>query len=313
MLVRLGYVSITKTIDEISSFRALNYTNYTKDININNINKIIDKNLDILSHIIDYNIKNNIHFYRITSALIPLATKDDVIFDYITPFIDKYEEIKNKISNSNMRVDMHPNEYAVLNSNRKEVVASTFKILAYHSDIMNILNINNPILILHVGSSAMGKKKSITRFKNNFLKLPSDTKKMIAVENDDKVYDIEDTLSLCEELNIPMVLDYHHYICNKGNIDLKNYLPRIFKTWNTTPKMHFSTPKSNNKKDFRSHNDYINVDNFIEMLNIIKNYTPNIDIMIEAKMKDVALFRLIRELKYKSNYKFIDETTFIVD
>ncbi len=313
MLVRLGYVSITKTIDEISSFRALNYTNYMKDININNINKIIDKNLDILSHIIDYNIKNNIHFYRITSALIPLATKDDVIFDYITPFIDKYEEIKNKISNSNMRVDMHPNEYAVLNSNRKEVVASTFKILAYHSDIMNILNINNPILILHVGSSAMGKKRSITRFKNNFLKLPSDTKKMIAVENDDKVYDIEDTLSLCEELNIPMVLDYHHYICNKGNIDLKNYLPRIFKTWNTTPKMHFSTPKSNNKKDFRSHNDYINVDNFIEMLNIIKNYTPNIDIMIEAKMKDVALFRLIRELKYKSNYKFIDETTFIVD
>ena len=34
--------------------------------------------------------------------------------------------------------------------------------------------------------------------------------------------------------------------------------------------------------------------------------------MIEAKMKDEALFRLVRELKYKTNYKFIDETTFEV-
>ena len=34
--------------------------------------------------------------------------------------------------------------------------------------------------------------------------------------------------------------------------------------------------------------------------------------MIEAKAKDMALFKLTRELKYKTNYKFIDETTFIV-
>ena len=35
--------------------------------------------------------------------------------------------------------------------------------------------------------------------------------------------------------------------------------------------------------------------------------------MIEAKKKDEALFKLVRELKYKTNFKFIDETTFIVD
>ena len=34
--------------------------------------------------------------------------------------------------------------------------------------------------------------------------------------------------------------------------------------------------------------------------------------MLECKAKDDALFRLVRELKYKTNYKFIDETTFIV-
>lgn len=34
--------------------------------------------------------------------------------------------------------------------------------------------------------------------------------------------------------------------------------------------------------------------------------------MLEAKAKDDAMFRLIRELKYKTNYKFIDDTTFEV-
>lgn len=35
--------------------------------------------------------------------------------------------------------------------------------------------------------------------------------------------------------------------------------------------------------------------------------------MIEAKQKDEALFRLVRELKYKTNYQFLDETTFLVE
>ena len=34
--------------------------------------------------------------------------------------------------------------------------------------------------------------------------------------------------------------------------------------------------------------------------------------MIEAKKKDEALFKLVRELKYLTNYQFIDETSFIV-
>ena len=38
----------------------------------------------------------------------------------------------------------------------------------------------------------------------------------------------------------------------------------------------------------------------------------DVDVMIEAKAKDDALFRLVRELKYKTNYKFVDETTFEV-
>ena len=72
--------------------------------------------------------------------------------------------------------------------------------------------------------------------------------------------------------------------------------------------MHFSSPKS--KKEYRAHHEYINVNDFIDFLQILSSYQQDIDIMLEAKGKDEALFRLIRELKYKKNYKFIDETSF---
>ena len=51
---------------------------------------------------------------------------------------------------------------------------------------------------------------------------------------------------------------------------------------------------------------------FINFLESIKHLNFNIDIMLEAKAKDDALFRLVRQLKYMTNYKFIDETTFEV-
>jgi UV DNA damage endonuclease len=111
-----------------------------------------------------------------------------------------------------------------------------------------------------------------------------------------------------------MVLDYHHYMCNKGDIDIKDYYTNIFNTWkDINPKIHFSSPKNKTKKDIRSHHDYINPDDFISFINEIKHLPFDIDIMLEAKAKDEALFRLVRGLKYKTNYKFIDDTTFIVN
>ena len=44
----------------------------------------------------------------------------------------------------------------------------------------------------------------------------------------------------------------------------------------------------------------------------MKCYNRDIDVMIEAKGKDDAVFRLIREIKYKTNYIFVDDTTFYV-
>ncbi len=314
MIIHLGYACISKTID-ITTSKTISYTNYlklNKQDRFNKLDKIVKENLNNLELIINYNIKNNIHFFRLSSALIPLATIKDIDFDYITPYLELYKKIGLKIKENNMRVDFHTGEFTVLNSTKKEVLENTFEILKYHYSILNALNIDNPTLVLHVGSSVFGKDNSIKRFINNFKKLPNYIQNSIVVENDDKVYNILDVLKLCGKLNIPMVLDYHHYICNSGDINITDYYKEIFKTWTKTPKLHFSSPKNKTKKEIRSHHDYINSDDFISFIESIKHLNINLDIMIEAKAKDEALFRLIRELKFKTNYRFIDETSFEV-
>lgn len=314
MKVRLGYVALSKALDDVTTSSTITYTNYiNKNYNTSKLLEITKNNLDFLYEIIKYNVKNNFHFYRLTSKLVPLATHDKVDFDYITPLLDEYKKIGKLINDNNIRVDTHPDQYAVLNSMDSKIVKNTVEILEYHYKIMDAIGIKDKIIILHVGSSACGKKASITRFINNFNKLPDHIKKCIAVENDDKVYNIKDVLELCHKINVPMVLDYHHFICNNEKEDINDYLKEILDTWeNITPKIHFSSPKSKLKKEFRSHSDYINKECFIKFINILKKQDKDIDIMLEAKAKDDAVSRLARCLKYETNYKFLDETTFII-
>lgn len=314
MKVRLGYVALSKALDDVTTSSTITYTNYiNKNYNTSKLLEITKNNLDSLYKIIKYNVKNNFHFYRLTSKLVPLATHDKVDFDYITPLLDEYKKIGKLINDNNIRVDTHPDQYAVLNSMDSKIVKNTVEILEYHYKIMDAIGIKDKIIILHVGSSACGKKASITRFINNFNKLPDHIKKCIAVENDDKVYNIKDVLELCHKINVPMVLDYHHFICNNDKEDINDYLKEIIDTWDgKLPKMHFSSPKSKLKKEFRSHSDYINKEYFIKFINILKKQDKDIDIMLEAKAKDDAVSRLVRCLKYETNYKFLDETTFII-
>ena len=305
MIIRFGYVALSKTINETSS-HTLTYTKYKEEISNDKLFKVVQKNLDGLEEILKYNIRNNIHFYRMSSAIFPLATHPKVNFDVLNIFKERLIKIGNIIMENKIRVDIHLDQFCVLNSVSKEVVTSTINIINFYKNMFITMNIRSK-MIIHIGSSVGGKEEGINRFIENFKLLDKETQKMIIIENDDKIYNIDDTLYLSKKINVPVVLDYHHHKCNSvSEINIRE----VFNTWDIIPKIHFSSPK--NKKDFRPHNDYINVDDFIEFLGLVENIDIDFDVMIEAKEKDNALFKLVRELKYK-NYYFIDDTTLKID
>lgn len=280
---------------------------YKKYIKLNKfkdkeLDKVIKENLNTLNKIINFNLQNNIYFYRMSHNLFPLQSIKNINYNY-SKYKNKCFKIGLKIKKKNIRLDSHPDHFLVLNSSKQDVLDTSIKIILNYKLIFDMLDINGKI-ILHIGSSNPSKKDAIKRFINNFLKLDKSLQKIILIENDDKTYTTTETLLLCEKLNIPMVFDYHHYKCNHDeNENLNLLLPRIINTWKNTnlnPKMHFSSPKS--KKEKRTHDYFINYKEFIKFLNLIKIFNTDIDIMLESKGKDLALFKLLKQLKFYNKY-----------
>ena len=312
MRVRLGYVSISKTLENSINYHNITYTEFNKNKDYEKLDRIILSNFETLENIIEYNKKNNIHFYRLTSKLIPLSTHPEVLWQYDRYFSKELKRIGEIVKKSNMRIDFHPDQFNVVNSIKENVVKDTLRNLNHAVDLYDLMDYDDGKLVIHVGSSAGGKGDSINRFIDNFNEFPKRIRKRLILENDDKIFTAKDVLFICEKIKIPMVLDVHHHNCKNDGENLSDLMKNIFDTWsceNLPPKIHFSSPKEG-KLD-RKHADYIDVNEFASFLNLAKESVNNdFDVMIEAKKKDLALFKLIDDLR-KINYpcEFIDEST----
>ena len=316
MRVRLGYVSIALNLPKTTSSSTVTYARYSKmktdKEKINKLKEVTKSNLDGLEKIIRYNIENEIHFYRITSNLIPLLTHPEVDFDYKRFFKKDFEYIGNLIKDNNIRVDTHPDQFNVINSTIKDVVESTLRNLKAQAELFDDLNYLYGKMVLHVGSSQGGKEASIDRFIENLKLFPQNITDNLIIENDDKTFTAKDVLDLCKRINKPMVLDVHHHICNNEGEEIEELLPEVFKTWENEilpPKIHFSSPRE--FENDRKHADYINSSDFIKFLEKAKEVCDiDFDVMIEAKQKDLALEKLMKELKeLKPEWNYIDKST----
>lgn len=320
MKVRLGYVAISKKLGKkVTSSSTVTFSNYSKislpEKKLEKLKSVAASNLKDLETIIKYNIENNIHFYRITSALIPLVTHPEVGDWGHRKFLRKdFEYVGKLINNSNMRVDTHPDEFNVINSINPKVVENTKINLLRQAEWFDDFNYDLGKMVIHVGGATNGKEAGIERFITNFKTFPEEVKSKLIIENDDKTYTAKETLLLCNELKTPMVLDIHHHNCNNKDDNIYNLIPDIFATWKDQklpPKLHFSSPRDGEKD--RKHADFINANDFINFLENVKDFNTDIDIMLECKEKDLALFKLADDIKeLKPEYEWIDQSTFII-
>lgn len=317
MILKLGYVAMTLNLKDCTPSGTVTYTLYKKleseEAKKMRLSRVAKSNLNNTLRILKYNKALNIDVYRLTSKLIPLATHDELSdWDYQQDFKEQFIEIGDFIKSNNFRVSAHPDHFTLLNPKDEKVLEDSIKDLDYHIRLFEAMGLHHSKykLVIHVGGVYANKTKSIDRFKENFTKLPDRIRRRIMLENDDKSYSANDVLNICEELKIPMVLDVHHHNCINNGENIEQMLPRIYDTWigeDYPPKIHFSSPKSD--KDFRSHADYINVDEFRMFMEIAKRQQRDIDVMLEAKMKDNALIELSNELS-KQGFKRINNGTF---
>ena len=317
MILRLGYVAMTLNLEDCTPSGTVTYTLYKKleseEAKKMRLTRVAKSNLNNTFRILKYNKALNIDVYRLTSKLIPLATHEELSnWDYQQDFRQQFLEIGEFIKKYDFRVSAHPDHFTLLNPKDERVLEDSIKDLDYHIKLFEAMGLYDSKykLVIHVGGVYANKTKSIDRFKYNFTKLPDRIKSRIMLENDDKSYSAMDVLEICEELKIPMVLDVHHHNCINNGEKLEDLLSRIYDTWKDEkypPKIHFSSPKSD--KDFRSHADYINIEDFVAFIEVARQQNRDIDVMLEAKMKDNALIELSNELS-KKGFKRINNGTF---
>lgn len=166
-------------------------------------------------------------------------------------------------------------------------------------------------MILHMGGVYEGKAATLDRFRQNYATLSDSIKARLVLENDDVSWSVHNLLPICEELNIPLVLDYHHHNilfdssqCREGTFDISQpeIMARIAATWTRkgiTQKMHYSEPCPGavTPRDRRKHSPRVAT---------LPPCPPDMDLMIEAKDKEQAVFELMRNFKLPGFEKIRD-------
>jgi UV DNA damage endonuclease len=316
-IVRLGYVAMSMELKNASPSQTMTFTQFQKikdrEAAIRKLEQIALTNSENTLRLLKHNVFKEIHFYRLTSRLIPLANHEELPdWNYIKPLSEKLAELGAYARKHNIRIDFHPDHFVVVNSPKTEVVRNSLKTLKMHYLLLKGMKIDpTHRCVLHVGGNYKETEKSLEQFVDNWMDVPRAIQKMIMLENDDTSFTVDDTLYICEKLEIPLVFDYHHHLAHHYNENWEDKWDRIVATWKDSPlpiKMHISSPKS--EREFRHHSDYVDVDMFFRYLKEIKGTVPEIHCMIEAKKKDEALFNLIKGIKHSEDVEIIDGSSF---
>lgn len=256
---------------------------------------IIEHNLKSLKNIIDYNIKNNIHLFRISSDLIPFGSSPLNKLHWWEIFSEEFFEIGKEIRKNNIRVSMHPGQYTVLNSPKEDVVNRAIEDLNYHARVLDSLGVSERNkIVLHIGGIYNDKEQAINRFMNNYEALEDRVKQRLVIENDDKSYNINDVLKIGTKLNIPVIFDNLHneinpYVEEKNDLYWIDECKNTWKEKDGYQKIHYS--QQDILKKTGSHSSTIAVDRFINFYESLGR--EDIDIMLEVKDKNLSAVKCI--------------------
>jgi UV DNA damage endonuclease len=254
------------------------------------------QNLRDLRKILEWNLANDIYFFRISGDIIPWAS------EYNLCDMPNYGAIHaaalsagNFARKHDMRLTSHPGPFNKLASPKERVFQLTKTDLTVHADLFDLIGLpRTPYakLNIHVGAAYGDKPFALDNFCRNFERLPDHVRSRLTVENDDKasLYSTQELYDgVYKRIGIPIVFDYHHHMLHPGGQTEQEALELALSTWSQTitPVVHYaesrSVEHSNPKIKPQAHSDYIT--------NHFSDYGNCVDVMIEAKQKELALLR----------------------
>lgn len=292
--LRLGYACVNQTLGESGrTDRTCRLANATPA----RLEALSRANLEGLRRVLAWNAERGIRVFRMSSDLIPLASHPEAQWAWREILADELREIGRYARDHGLRLSMHPGQYTVLNSPKPHVVTNAMEELRYHADLMDLMGLApSGKIVLHVGGVYGDKARAKRQLCDAFADLPDNVPARLVLENDERSYGAEDVLELCERLGIPMIFDDLHHRAYAGEPPSRAMLSDVLATWDDPkdgrPKLHVSSQRPLARAG--AHADGVDAREFRRFVATLP--TTDVDVMLEAKAKERALFQLVTDL-----------------
>lgn len=285
--------------------------------------------IDLLEYL-EWNERNDIRLFRVGSELFPWHDQYELHdLPQYNEIADVLREAGDYAKTHGHRLTTHPGPFHCLASANETVVKKSLIGLERHSELFDLMGFepsyNNKINI-HIGGAYGDHASAANRWIANWHRLSDRCRARLVVENDDKasMYSVRMLYNMFYTvIGIPITFDYFHHTFHRDELTEEQALRLAATTWPDHIRQctHYSESRRDEyqrlidatceqhgipvtdidnwpwfakarrelaKTKPQAHADYI--------LNEINTYGLDIDIMVEAKCKELAI------LKYRDIY-----------
>jgi UV DNA damage endonuclease len=268
--------------------------------------------LGYLREILNYLAESGIQMYRMASGLAPYVTHPDhpEFHSQVAECLEELEQLGSLVRQNGVRLSFHPGQYIVINSPDEGIAERSIADIEAQAQILDAMGLGDEaVIVTHIGGAYGNPQEALARFAWRTERLTVGALRRLVIENDDRLFSIEDALLLHKLTGLRVVFDAHHHRCyNPHRIAVTDAARMAIQTWEgrgARAKIHYSSPRDgldltsnpdgrSPGRAMRAHADYIDPEPFIDFYRSITDLSP--DVMLEAKAKDKALLRLRKDL-----------------
>ena len=268
----------------------------------------LSRSIELLDAAFDHLDASGVRMFRMSSSTVPYGTHPDLpqfaFRDQIESCADGLAALGAKARAYGIRLSTHPGQYSVLNSVSDEIAAKARLDVEQDALLLDALGAGpEAVVVIHVGALAGDRRAALDRFARSYDLLPEHARRRLAVEHDERLFDVADVLELHRRLGCTVIYDHHHHRCNvaPGYEDPARAIAEVCATWpaGVRPKLHLSSPRTELRGGGRTplldqHADFVTPWDLRELLDAAAR---PVDVMIEAKAKDLAVDWLRRQLE----------------
>lgn len=283
--VGLGFFCSTSD-NELTTNRRFRLSNLT----LSRFLDVFSRNLSDFMRLLEISKRMNLTIFRLGSNFVPFASHPSLDRGWLKTIEEILKSSAGTIKKYGVRITMHPGQYVVLSSPRRDVLNASLKELEYHFWLLDILDVGKEgVVVVHVGGSYGDKKETMKRFISTVKENPW-LRERLAVENDERFYNAEEVLWICERLDLPMVFDHYHHVLNPSNLETT----KIVDSWKTSiPEFHLSSASER----FGEHGDWVKLEDLLALEELFSG--ERMDVIVEAKKKEKAIEKLIEVAREK--------------